>query len=84
MNKYFFFYRNYKKSNFKIFSENEKNLGGLFQLVLKQKNYAKKLKTIELGVEEGKMETFESLELIAEKFSQIIVLALKNNNALKA
>ena len=52
--------------------------------MLKQKNYAKKLKTIEFGVEEGKMETFESLELIAEKFSQIIVLALKNNIALCA
>ena len=56
----------------------------MFQLVLKQKNYAKKLKIIEFGVEEGKMETFESLELIAEKFSQIIVLALKNNIALYA
>ena len=52
--------------------------------MLKQKNYAKKQKTIDLGVEEGKMETFESLELIAEKFSQIIVLALKNNISLFA
>ena len=78
------FFRNFFIFNFKIFRENEKNVGGLFQLVLKQKNYAKKQKTIDLGVEEGKMETFESLELIAEKFSQIIVLALKNNISLFA
>ena len=51
-------------------------------MILKQKNYAKKMKSMELGGEEGKMESFESLEVIAEKFSLIIVLALRNNPAL--
>jgi len=40
------------------------------------------MKSMELGGEEGKMESFESLEVIAEKFSLIIVLALRNNPAL--
>ena len=52
-------------------------------MVLKQKSYAK-VKSMEWGLEEGseKLESGETLEMVAEKFAQIIILAFKNNKSL--
>lgn len=52
---------------------------GVFQLILKRKSYAKKVKSVDLGGGEGRNESFESMEVVAGNFSQVVMLALRNN-----
>lgn len=53
-------------------------------IVLKQRSYAKKIKSLNGKLEDHsfKPDTFDHVEIVARRFAQLSVLALKNNSNL--